>query len=269
MALSASSSPTPLLIIIFPLIFLQLFQGPVRAQGFLPHAVCSTTGNFTTNGSYQTTLTSLLSSTDNINFGFFNASSPVSQTSETITILGLCRGDVPADACQNCLQTSATDIRQLCPNQKEAIVWNENCTLRYSNQSILGSESTDPSYELYNTGSPKSDQFSTEVRELLGNLSATAAAGGPLRKFATGNSSVEYDTVYGLVQCTPDLPEDQCNYCLLTVIGKITNCCVGRPGVRILAPSCFFRYETNDRFFDPVAEALPTSPSGKHVIEFR
>ncbi|PKI67025.1 hypothetical protein CRG98_012563, partial [Punica granatum] len=254
----SSSSPIPLLLVVFPLVFLQLSHHPVRAQDFFPHAKCSTTGNFTANSAYQTTLTTLLSSTETLSFGFFNASSTVSQTSEQITVIGLCRGDVPKDACRSCLQTSATDLRQLCTNQKEAIVWNENCTLRYSNRSILNSVSTEPNYPLYSVSDFNSDQYNV-VQGLLLDLRATAASGGPLLKSATGNRVAGLDTIYGLVQCTPNLSEDQCNDCLEKIFGLVSSCCGSgnRLGLRILAPSCFFRYETNDRFFDPVAEALP------------
>ncbi|KAK4751004.1 hypothetical protein SAY87_004486 [Trapa incisa] len=260
-ALSYSSSPPPLLLIFLSLVFFLSFNFAVGDAEIFPHAVCSTTGNFTSDSSYGTTLNNTLSSINNLKFGFFNTSSPVARTSEVITFIGLCRGDVPSEACQSCLQTSASDLRQLCPNQKEAIVWNENCTLRYSNRSILGTPSVDPSYELINTASPRTDEnFIPTLEELLRNLTVSAAASGPLRKFATGNRSIDFGNVYGLVQCTPDLSEDKCSLCLNDVIAKIADCCLRRIGVRILAPSCFFRYETY-RFFDSVAEALPTPPT--------
>ncbi|KAK4781889.1 hypothetical protein SAY86_015991 [Trapa natans] len=253
MALSYSSSPPPLLLILLSLVFFMSFNFAVGDTAIFPHAVCFTTGNFTSDSSYGTTLNNTLSSINNLKFGFFNTSSPVARTSEVITFIGLCRGDVPSEACQSCLQKSASHLRQLCPNQKEAIVWNENCTLRYSNQNILGAARVDPSYQLSNEVPPRSDEnFIPTLQELLRNLAVSAAASGPLRKFATGNRSIDFDTVYGLIQCTPDLSEDHCSLCLNDVIAKID---VSRTGMRILAPSCFFRYETY-RFFDPVAEAL-------------
>nr|KAJ0210096.1 hypothetical protein LSAT_V11C400202690 [Lactuca sativa] len=46
---------------------------------------------------------------------------------------------------------------------------------------------------------------------LLKRLTADAAAGGSLQKLAAGNTTIPpFSTIYGLVQCTPDLSEAQC-----------------------------------------------------------
>ncbi|KAM1245711.1 hypothetical protein ACFX15_036239 [Malus domestica] len=120
---------------LFPILFLMINQ----ALG----QVCNNeNGNYTTNSAYQTNLNRLLSSlpsNENGNgYGFYNASYRLNSSNEHIYAIGLCRGDVQAEDCSSCLNNSIYAVPQLCPNQKEAIGWYDNCMLRYSNRSIYG-----------------------------------------------------------------------------------------------------------------------------------
>ncbi|KAF7849224.1 hypothetical protein BT93_L1067 [Corymbia citriodora subsp. variegata] len=248
---------------IIPLLLLLTIASTINAQ-FFPNPYCGSTGNFTADSTYQTTLTTLLASISTANslsltYGFFSASAAVSGASQTLYVIGSCRGDLTAESCRTCLDASASDIRSLCPLQKEAVLYSENCTVRYSNTSIFSTVATEPVYILYNV-----NNVSTQVTFMLGTLMdglrSKAASRGSLRKFATGNGSVGFDMIYLMAQCTPDLTEEQCIECQEKIVGSVTDCCLGKAGMRALAPSCQFRYETNDRFFDPVAEPLPPPP---------
>ncbi|KAL3740524.1 hypothetical protein ACJRO7_021756 [Eucalyptus globulus] len=208
-----------------PLLRLLTLASTITAQSF-PTPYCGSTGNF-------------------------SASSAVSGTSQTLYVIGSCRGDLPAESCRACLNASASDVHDLCSLQKEAVLYSGNCTIRYSNASIFGTVTTDPRYLLYNGNNVTSpDTYNAALQTLLGSLQGEAAGGGSLRKYATGNESAGFDRIYATVQCTPDLTEQDCSDCLVTVLG-----------VNIMAPSCQFRYETNDRFFDPVSEPLPPPPA--------
>ncbi|XP_039169880.1 cysteine-rich repeat secretory protein 1-like [Eucalyptus grandis] len=136
------------------LLLLLTFASTINAQ--LLANYCGSTGNFTADSAYQTTLTNLLTSISTnsslLNYGFFNASSAVSGTSQTLYVIGSCRGDLAAESCRTCLNTSASDIRRLCPVQKEAVLYSEFCNVRYSDASIFGIVKTEPSYTLSNTG---------------------------------------------------------------------------------------------------------------------
>ncbi|KAI6704388.1 hypothetical protein NL676_007350 [Syzygium grande] len=250
-----------------PLLLLLVFASTINAQ-YLPHAFCATTGNFTANSTYQTTLTTLLSSISTTNslsltYGFFNDSAAVSGTSQTLYVIGSCRGDLTGESCRSCLNASASDIRRQCPLQKEAVLYSENCTVRYSNASIFGAVVIEPYYPLYNPNNVSSPEtYNTALRTLLDSLRGEAAGGGSLRKYATGNVSVTggFDVIYAMVQCTPDLTEQQCIDCLVKVTGRLTYCCARTIGMKSLAPSCQFRYETNYRFFEPIGEPLPSPP---------
>ncbi|KAL3740516.1 hypothetical protein ACJRO7_021748 [Eucalyptus globulus] len=249
------------------LLLLLVFASTIDAQDLFPKPYCGSTGNFSADSTYQTTLTALLSSISTTNslsltYGFFNASSAVSGASQTLYVIGSCRGDLTAESCRTCLNGSASDIRDLCPLEKEAVLYSENCTVRYSNTSIFRTLETDPDYQLFNVNNVTSpDTYNAALQTLLDRLRGEAAGGGSLRKYATGNTSVGFNTIYAMTQCTPDLTDQQCSDCLVTVIGRLGQCCAGKMGVRIMAPSCQFRYETNDRFFDLVGEPLPPSPT--------
>ncbi|KAI4339901.1 hypothetical protein MLD38_024786, partial [Melastoma candidum] len=101
------------------------------------------------------------------------------------------------------------------------------------------------------------DTFSAALKPFLDDLRGRAASGGSLRKYAEGgNVSVDLYTLYGMVQCSPDLSDRLCSDCLVDITGRLPR---GKIGARMLTPSCQVRYETY-RFFEPVAASLP-SPS--------
>ncbi|GKV19269.1 hypothetical protein SLEP1_g29554 [Rubroshorea leprosula] len=87
----------------------------------------------------------------------------------------------------------------------------------------------------------------------------SASSGDSHRKFATGTVAASDSLpIYALVQCTPDLSQQQCTSCLS--IGKIKVCCEGGLGGRAVGPNCNLRFETYS-FYDPPAEPSTTSPA--------
>ncbi|GLT83186.1 hypothetical protein SLE2022_014910 [Rubroshorea leprosula] len=80
--------------------------------------------------------------------------------------------------------------------------------------------------------------FSRALSSLLKNLSNRAAAGGPLRTYAADNTTVPdvFRNIYALVQCTPDLSQQDCSDCLTTAISRVGSFCDGITGCRILQP---------------------------------
>uniref|UniRef100_A0A6N2NAY6 Protein kinase domain-containing protein n=1 Tax=Salix viminalis TaxID=40686 RepID=A0A6N2NAY6_SALVM len=104
------------------------------------------------------------------------------------------------------------------------------------------------------------------LQTLFARLQAKAASGNSLKKFASGNQSAGLETVYAIVQCTPDLSEGQCSGCLLELFRLIPNCCdgnvKGKIGVRLITPSCNLRWEIG-KFFNGTLEILspPSLPA--------
>jgi hypothetical protein len=69
--------------------------------------------------------------------------------------------------------------------------------------------------------------FNQTLSNLLDELKSTVADGDSRRKFAeksvkTINESSGNDTIYGLVQCTPDLSKENCTECLDSALGDIS-----------------------------------------------
>jgi hypothetical protein len=216
------------------------------------------------NSAYEANLNHLLYSlysNTEIDYGFYNSS--YGQNSDKVYAIALCRGDVSPGICRACLNEARAIFKQNCPNQKEALMWTGECILRYSNRSIFGIVDTDYVFDAAN-GINVSDkyvvQFNDDVRSLLERLSRQAVAGGSLRKFAVGNATAPTSqTLYGLVQCTPDLSEQQCNNCLFWAIQRLPQKSSGREGGRVITPSCNIRFEIF-LFYDSTV-AASTSPS--------
>ncbi|KAF4350860.1 hypothetical protein F8388_008042 [Cannabis sativa] len=223
-------------------------------------------GNYTLNSTYQANLNHLLttlptSQNDN-GYGFYNLS--YGKGSDQVYAVGLCRGDTTTDFCRSCLKNSTQVLKDICPNQKEVIGGYDSCLiLRYSNRSMLGIPETTPRFCLFNTENVSSsnvEEHFDNLSTLLNGLKSEAASGGSLRKYATGNAKAPgFLTIYALVQCTPDLSEQQCINCLNNVYEQIPTCCSGKVGCRVIVPSCSVRYE-KDLFYGSPNNAPPPSP---------
>ncbi|KAI3790771.1 hypothetical protein L2E82_04062 [Cichorium intybus] len=228
--------------------------------------VCDNDFSYTANSTFRTNLDQTLANltTTNSGYGFFNSSS--GQDPDTAYAIGLCRGDTTDPiACGSCINKSIVKLREVCPDQKVASVYYDNCMVTYSNIVILG-KNRQKDFIAHNSSiyaNNSLESFNRDVLGLVENLTTRAAAGSPLLKYATGmiiqpNSS----KTYGLVQCTPDLTELQCSNCLGNAVAQIARCCYGKIGVRVLLPKCNLRYE-DFQFYDDEVIVPPPPPPGK------
>ncbi|XP_016648143.1 PREDICTED: putative receptor-like protein kinase At4g00960 [Prunus mume] len=169
----------------------------------------------------------------------------------------LFRGDLSQDSCQACLNKSTDILLRNCSTQKEAIIWAEDCMVRYSYNLIFGIKQEDPLEYVPSPNPPKNPQnFEPVLTPLLGILRDRDSSGNSLQKFAAGHAPVPGDeTIYALAQCTPDMDKKNCSNCLNKTILDIPTCCRGRNGGRVLKPSCNLRYE-NYSFFESRAGSL-------------
>ncbi|XP_022745887.1 putative receptor-like protein kinase At4g00960 isoform X2 [Durio zibethinus] len=210
-------------------------------------------GNFSADSPYPDNLNHVLSSfssNQGKDYGFYNAS--FGENPDQVFARALCRGDVEPDICRSCISDVNKKLQSsVCPNQKEAILGYDECMVFYSNRSIFGILETLPGMHLWslvNASDPEG--FSETLRPLLETLRREAAAGDALRKFAVNDRiTPNYQRVYALTECTPDLSEQQCLDCLDQIIQQQPDCCTGRSGGRVIGPSCNFRFE-KDRFYN-------------------
>ncbi|XP_028788526.1 cysteine-rich repeat secretory protein 1-like [Neltuma alba] len=98
---------------------------------------CTINKNFTSDSSYPSNLNSLFGilydkATGGETPEFFN-------TSYEDVVYGefMCRGDVPIQVCRDCVQDAINRIASECPYNKEAVIWYDQCSLRYSDRSFF------------------------------------------------------------------------------------------------------------------------------------
>ncbi|KAB5533828.1 hypothetical protein DKX38_016914 [Salix brachista] len=229
---------------------------------------CPQTNTFTRNSTYQANLNLLLSSLssnstrNNIN-GFYNVSA--GKDPDEVYGMFLCRGDVSNSVCGNCVNFAAKDVLEKCPNETVAMIWYDECVLRYSNRNIFSTVDQDATVLLSspNNVTAQPESFNKLVETTIYDIAARAASAPPgAKKFAV--QQVNYTGVqklYTLVQCTPDLSTAGCSRCLEGAISKLGNCCDRKQGGRVIFASCNFRYELYE-FYNATAaaEAVPPPP---------
>ncbi|XP_009598807.1 cysteine-rich receptor-like protein kinase 10 isoform X1 [Nicotiana tomentosiformis] len=223
---------------------------------------CPNTTTYSPNSTYRSNLNVLLSSlSSNASRpnGFYN--STVGRTdSEIVYGLFLCRGDVAPPDCQDCVTIASKDILEnYCPTQKIAVIWYDDCLLRYSNLPIFGRMDESGARILFNTQNVSDPtRFLSQRRNMMDEIANLAAKENDGKKFATKEANFSSpETLYTLAQCTPDLSDSSCDRCLRTAIGNLPS--DGKRGGRALLPSCNVRYELYP-FYNVTAVAPPPPP---------
>ncbi|XP_050367387.1 cysteine-rich receptor-like protein kinase 10 [Argentina anserina] len=228
--------------------------------------ICPNTTVFTPNSTFQSNrnqLLSTLSSNSTRNTGFYNATAGRSP-SETVYGLFLCRGDVATDVCKACVATATSEVVQLCPVEKEVVIWYDECMLRYSNNSFFSVATETPAVFMWNTANVSSEL--SRFKQVLGESMTEVAteAANDVDKFATREANfTELISVYSLGQCTQDLSSFECNRCLRGAIAMLQS---EKIGGRVLNPSCNVRFEQLPFYQNkpsapaPAPEARPLSP---------
>ncbi|KAK9706459.1 hypothetical protein RND81_07G126300 [Saponaria officinalis] len=231
---------------------------------------CSNTTVFANNSAYQTNLNTLfrsLSSNATNNPSGYYRTTVETRTSKTIYGHYLCRGDQNSSSCQGCVSTATTtDLpKTYCPHTKVAVIWYDECLVRYSNHSFFGNMDLFPSMLYWNVESiiGSKTRFMEAVGDMVSNVIATnAAGGGPFKKFATGFTNYSnYQPIYGLGQCTPDLSSSDCYQCIYSSIQAFRQ----TPGGRNLVPSCVVRYEIYPFFNLSYLPQLPRPPQSSPI----
>ncbi|MBA0810914.1 hypothetical protein Gohar_002860, partial [Gossypium harknessii] len=130
-----------------------------------------------------------------------------------------------------------------CPNQKEALAWRgKPCHVHYANHSFYGTpQDLGVPGAGYNTGDITFNltEFDTVWESLMDTVVRNASNGSSTLKYATGEADFTItQTIYALMQCSPDLSYQNCDFCL--------------------RPSCYFQCDLYP-FYIP--NASTTAPS--------
>ncbi|XP_074287681.1 cysteine-rich repeat secretory protein 4-like [Silene latifolia] len=184
-------------------------------------------------------------------FGNFTNGTGIDQ----VNALFYCRGNVDTSVCHDCVQAAADKIAKQCRFLKEAIVWFEECTLRYANRSILSVDEEDPVYIYTNTTgiinddllNPFADEFDSAMAELIHQ----AANSRNLQGFATAQLNISStEDLHFAVQCSPDISGVACQRCLNSGLKQRDKWA----DTMIFMPSCFIRVD----LYNSTAFSIPT-----------
>jgi len=241
-----------------------------------------TTGSFTPGGAFAASLDTLVAAlvANASSSSSLFATAAVGAGPDAAYGLALCRGDVTdPSVCSACLGDAFRRLRELCARGRDATLYSDACTARYSGEDFLarpGDNSPvinglDANASAYYPGW---DARNATSRSFFLSLGATLF--GELAMYGAYNSSAarrfasavmyinpQLPTVYGLTQCTPDLAPAQCWHCFQGLGVQLGQWFDGREGGRIIGVRCSFRYEAY-KFFagtPDVQIGLQGSPS--------
>lgn len=223
---------------------------------------CSNSSFFTPNSTYQANLNlvlSALSSNATRRNGFYTTKAGQAPPDVVLGRL-LCRADLTPDLCENCISTAIKDIRNRCPTDKVGLIWYDECTLQYSNESYLNDQVPFQNLPTSNQNVVELDLFNMLLSSTMKSLAEEAANSQSDKKF--GAEKVIFtgsETLYCMVQCSPEMNADLCMSCLESAIGSLPQCCTGKQGGKVLLPSSNIRYELYP--FYNLTAVSPGSPS--------
>ncbi|CAO2823718.1 unnamed protein product [Amaranthus hypochondriacus] len=212
-------------------------------------------GNYTTPSPYENNLKTALNSMSldtRINYGYYNFTA--GHEPDKVEAMALCRSDISIDTCRSCVRNSAATLPTVCHNNKQAFGFSEYCLLYYTNTSAFHTLTDAPYYDLiFNGNVTNMPKFNNSLISLITNLKNKASLGNSETKFATGKVHVTSNSsLYGLVQCSPDLSRTDCVECVESLVDYVyssdfvtlTNGSLFMAkGARVVAPSCNIRYE--------------------------
>jgi len=243
--------------------FFLLFVGcalisSINSEPTYNYHYCLDQSNNSSDASFQSYLKVLLgslSSKASEKNSFYN------NASNGIYGLFLCRGDVNASICQSCVSYAGQNITTQCPSNRTAIIWFDECMLRYSDTNFFGEEQTSPVHYMLNANNrPSPNEIDFGGQALMNGLIDKATGTDMLYKADKwpGNNGLS-EFRYGLVQCTRDINATSCRNCFQYVMTAASRCCETKIGWRVLAPSCNIRYE-NYSFVQKVPLVPPPPP---------
>ncbi|XP_059442061.1 putative cysteine-rich receptor-like protein kinase 9 [Corylus avellana] len=244
-----------------------LCQTPTEAAPIVYNHNCTNTTTLTANNNYQSNLLCLLtylSSKATCNLEFYKAS--VGNSIDTVYGLFLCLGNLPALDRQNCVAVATKEIVGYSAEEKVAVAW------YYSNLYIFSTMASEPASSILSTDTvSEPNRFDKLVMATMNGLASSFSnVASRAKKFGTKEAnSTASQTLYTLVQCTPDLSSYDCNRCLQIAMKNLSGCCAGKKSGRVMLSSCYLcvgaiveaLFEMNDLGVDEVGE------NGENVLE--
>ncbi|KAG2245151.1 hypothetical protein Bca4012_015033 [Brassica carinata] len=215
------------------------------------------------------TLLSSLSSSYNHSFSYGFQRLTEGQIPNMVFGLFLCRGDVSFETCRDCISFAVKDTLNHCPNERDALIYYNECMLLYTDRNIVLDPLTKTGELMVvnqqNVTANQPVRFSKVVLSLM-NKAAEEATDSP-RKFAFKKENyASSQTVYVLVQCMPDLTTGKCSECLQQTIKKLPR---DKIGARLLSSGCTLRYDIYPFYNETYQEVASNDMPGKEENSMR
>ncbi|KAE9460341.1 hypothetical protein C3L33_07755, partial [Rhododendron williamsianum] len=249
--ISPSSNLSSAILISFLLTLLHFLSLSPTSKATPTYAdiLCPNSSTYSPSSTYETNLNYLLSALSNADpNGFFNFTTGERLPNPPDPSYGLflCRGDLSSTACDDCVTAASTEVLRRCPQLKSASIWYDECMLRYSDTNIFSA--VDITHVVMLPGAEnvteQPGRFNESLKKLMGELSTRDSLKTQLgyKKFATRELNLTANqTLYGLLQCTPDITSADCGKCITAAVSNLWNCCDGKQGGRVLYTSCNVR----------------------------
>ncbi|TXG47183.1 hypothetical protein EZV62_026477 [Acer yangbiense] len=229
---------------------------------------CYDTGNFTANSTYATNRNLLLSSLATnitvLNSGFYNTT--IGQEPDKVYGLALCRGDGSSEDCSSCVNSTSQDIMSTCHSQKEALMWDGDppCLVHYADRSLFGKMEMSVPINPYYRGNNLTmnlTEFDKIWQPLMERTMREASRGSSRLKFATQEANLtSIQKIHTLMQCRPDLSQNDCYVCLTRCLDEYKKSYHGRQGGGVESPNCMLRWDLSLFYKDIVLPPLPSPP---------
>ncbi|XP_004980922.2 cysteine-rich repeat secretory protein 38-like [Setaria italica] len=241
-------------------------------------ATCSAPGNYTDSSPFGKNVAELLSALSTPppatvdNYWWFR-SHTVGTAPDQVSGLAVCYADADAERCLDCINSaSSTWFSGLCDHSRNVgFLSSVGCAIRYADAPFFGSADSGADARLI----LRSDFLAFDAagmrearRELLSQLAERA--GGDALRFATGSQGIKdavsggvWQVMYGMAQCTRDLPRSECSSCLIDLLAvmygeSITN----STSASVMGLSCYLMYQMNEpiNFIAGMVAVPPAAP---------
>ncbi|KAF2580525.1 hypothetical protein F2Q68_00002384 [Brassica cretica] len=214
-------------------------------------------GSLASNSSYAQNrlgLFSTLASNVVTNGGFYNAS--LGQYPNKVYVLGLCARGYEQKDCSSCVEKMTLETQTNCGSFMDSFIWGSDvgdrvfCLVRSSNHSFGNLELSPPVIGASLNHFAQSinmtlfmQQWEYTVNKTL--EAVTKADTSSVHKYysAVHAEFTEFQNVYMMMQCTPDITSQDCKQCLGDSVKYFREQFRGKTGGMASFPSCLFRWD--------------------------
>nr|GEY47351.1 cysteine-rich repeat secretory protein 12-like [Tanacetum cinerariifolium] len=220
------------IILTFSLLIFNFYIQSVSAATSFIYGGCSQV-RYTPGTPYDLNVNSLFTSLANAaaisNYNNFKV------TTQNNLVYGLfqCEGDLSNSLCKDCVASSLSQLKTICPQATGGVIQLEGCFVKYENTSFFGV--LDKTEVSKRCGPSIGYDLDTLNRRDAGLAYLTATNGQYFRGGGSGS-------VQGVAQCVQDLSVSECQDCLTEASGRLRSECETSTWGDMFLGKCYIRY---------------------------